>query len=229
MKDTYYFTHDFNTRNDYKIKMLIRKHGMNGYGVFWAIIEELYNNANALQMDFDGIAYDLRVDEKVVESIINDFDLFVIDKDQFGSMSVQRRLDERAEKSAKARDSANKRWGNNADAMPSHNESNAIKEKKEKKKKEDKPVFSFKSSLINLGVSEDVVNDYLKVRKNKKATNTKIAFERLISEIDKCPLNYNDAFKIAVENSWSGFKYEWVKELKKSDNNENMFLKARYG
>lgn len=111
---------------------------MNGYGVFWSIIEDLYNNANALQTDYEGIAYDLRMDEDVIKSIINDFDLFVIDGAEFGSMSVQRRLDERAEKSARARDSANKRWGNDANAMRPQSEGNAIKERKVKEIKESK-------------------------------------------------------------------------------------------
>jgi len=43
-KDTYYFSHDYNCRNDEKIKRLLRKHGMCGYGIFWSIVEDLYNN-----------------------------------------------------------------------------------------------------------------------------------------------------------------------------------------
>ena len=44
MKDTFYFPHDYNSRTDEKIKLLIRKHGIEGYGIFWAIVEDLYNN-----------------------------------------------------------------------------------------------------------------------------------------------------------------------------------------
>ena len=70
-----YFSHDYNTRLDKKIKRLISKHGMQGYGVFWAIIEDLYNNANALQLDYESIAFDLRIDENLVKSIILDLQL----------------------------------------------------------------------------------------------------------------------------------------------------------
>ena len=73
-----YFQHDYNVRSDDKIKSLIRKHGMIGYGVFWSIVEDLYNNANALRLDCDGIAYHLRVEEDLVKSIIHDFELFKI-------------------------------------------------------------------------------------------------------------------------------------------------------
>jgi hypothetical protein len=139
-KESFYFSHDYNTRSDEKIKNLFRKHGIAGYGIFWCIIEDLYNNANALQLDYDGIAFDLRADANVVKSIINDFDLFVIDGNYFGSTSVERRLDERNEKSAKARASAFNRWNRtktNANAMRTQCDGNAIKERKGKGKKED--------------------------------------------------------------------------------------------
>jgi len=142
MKDTsYYFSHDFNSRQDAKIKRLIMKHGMAGYGMFWAIVEDLYNNANALPTDYESIAFDLRTDSETIESIITGFDLFVINQNTFGSMSIQKRLDEREEKSKKAKKAARIRWENNdsnAGAMQTHTDSNAIKEKKEKKEEESK-------------------------------------------------------------------------------------------
>ena len=136
MKETYYFTHDYNARSDSKIKNLIRRHQMLGYGIYWAIIEDLYQNANALPLDYEGIAFDLHTDKKIVESVINDFDLFVKDADSFGSLSVQRRLNERNEKSNKARLSALERWNKNANALQPQSDSNAIKERKEKERKE---------------------------------------------------------------------------------------------
>jgi hypothetical protein len=134
-KDTFYFSHDYNARNDEKIKMLIRKHGMMGYGVFWAIVEDLYNNANALRTDYDGIAYDLRLHSDIVKSVVNDFDLFEINGDYFGSSSLQARLYQRNEKSLSARKSASYRWGKknqDANAMQTLSERNAIKEIKGK-------------------------------------------------------------------------------------------------
>jgi len=80
-----------------------------------------------LRTDYEGIAYDFRIDISIVKSVLNDFDLFVFDGDSFGSLSVQKRLDERDSKSVKARQSAHKRW-TNANAMQSQCEGNAIKE-----------------------------------------------------------------------------------------------------
>jgi hypothetical protein len=130
-KDTFYFSHDYNARNDEKIKRLIRKHGMQGYGVFWSIVEDLYNNANALRTDYEGIAYDLRSDSELVASVVNDFDLFIFNGDYFGSNSVQERLEQRNDKSAKARKSASYRW-DNANALQTQSDSNAKKERKGK-------------------------------------------------------------------------------------------------
>ena len=137
MKETFYFTHDYNARSDEKIKRLIRIHWMQWYWVFWSIVEDLYQNANALRLDYDSIAYDIRVDWELIKSIINDFDLFIIEWDIFWSKSVEKRLLERDEKSSKARESARKRWDKkDANALRTDSDCNAIKEKKRNENKE---------------------------------------------------------------------------------------------
>jgi hypothetical protein len=136
MKDTFYFSHDYNTRADEKIKKLIKKHGMEGYGIFWSIVEDLYNNANVLQIDCESIAYDLRSDIEIVKSIINDFGLFVCRDDMFYSESIKSRLEERMKKAESARSAATKRWKKDANASTidaDASESYAIKKRKESK------------------------------------------------------------------------------------------------
>lgn len=190
-KDTFYFSHDYNARADDKIKRLIRKHGIAGYGIFWTIIEDLYNNANALQTDYEGIAYDLRVDCEMIKSIINDFDLFVIENGSFGSVSIEKRLDERNDKSEKARQSAFKRWNKikpDANVMRTHSEGNAIKERKVYKRKNNKiniyPEFQdFKKYALEKNPSINLKSLELKYEawkennwrdgNNKKITNWK--------------------------------------------------------
>ena len=130
-KETFYFSHDYNSRNDVKIKKLLSKHGLFGYGIFWAIIEELYNNTNVLPLDYDTISFDLRIDKNILISVINDYDLFVFENNTFGSLSVERRLKERDERSQKARQSVLKRWNKlkeDTNVLQSQYESNTIKE-----------------------------------------------------------------------------------------------------
>ena len=80
--------------------------------------------------------------------------------------------------------------------------------------------FNFKNELIGLGVDKNIASDWLKVRKSKKATNSKTAFEGLITEIEKSKLSANECIRIATERSWAGFNHKWIKEnnKKESDN-----------
>jgi len=87
-------------------------------------------------------------------------------------------------------------------------------------KKETK--FNFKKNLIEYGFSENLVNDWLIVRKNKKASNTETAFNSFIAEImsSKDPtVDLNYILKICCEKSWSGFKWKWIDNLEKQNNN----------
>ena len=71
--------------------------------------------------------------------------------------------------------------------------------------------FSFKQSLLDLEIEEEIVSDWLKVRAKKKAANTKTAFTALIKQFELSGLSENDCIKQSVENSWSGFKADWLK------------------
>mgnify|MGYP000509989054 CR=1 FL=1 len=93
MKDAYYFSHDANAQNDPNIVKLLFKHGWSGYGLYWAIIEKLRNEPEyIMDTDYDMIAYALRTNSDLIESIIGDFNLFVIEKECFYSPSLKRRM-----------------------------------------------------------------------------------------------------------------------------------------
>lgn len=216
MKQTYYFSHDYNTRQDEKVKKLLRKHGYLGYGLFWAIVEDLYNNANALQTDYDGIAYELRVDCDIIKSVLHDFDLFNFDGDTFSSKSVQNRLDKRNNKSISARESAQKRW-NNANALQIKCERNAIKERKGKEKKINK---------INS------IDDFILFRKNEFDKYPDDFKSRLANEFNvTTPLVYstnqiNDQYKDFTEIIYKSINdNEWINQL--SRNNEMSKIKIK--
>ena len=172
-KETFYFSHDYNARSDERIRRLLWKHGMVGYGLFWAIVEDLYQNDNRLMLDIDRLAHEYRSDKSILESVINDFDLFVFDRidpkidlqidridDEidhfrsknneidyenqsvfFGSLSVQKRIEERNSKSIKARESVGYRWDNTdryeriTNVLRTNSIRNTIKESKVKDNK----------------------------------------------------------------------------------------------
>lgn len=70
--------------------------------------------------------------------------------------------------------------------------------------------FDFKKSLLEIGVTPQVAEDWLKVRKAKKAANTETAFKRIQHEIQLSGLSADKCITIAVERSWQGFKAEWI-------------------
>jgi len=160
MKETFYFQHDYGARNDPKMQKVLMRLGLSGIGLFWSLIEMLYeNNGNLPLSECESIAFALRTDENALRSMINDFDLFKISDGKFYSESVLTRLNIRDEKSKKARESANYRWKpreKDANGLRTDCDGNAIKEKKEKEKKEKerkgkeiiKLVFPFESKIF---------------------------------------------------------------------------------
>jgi hypothetical protein len=82
-----------------------------------------------------------------------------------------------------------------------------------------KDKFSFRSALLLYGFNENLVDEWLQVRKAKKAVNTETAFKGFITEIRKSNLPINKILEICVTSSWSGFKNEYL--TNKNLNNGN--------
>jgi len=64
-----------------------------------------------------------------------------------------------------------------------------------------------------------LVEDWLKVRKAKKAPVTETAIAGFLHEVEKSGLSLEDALKKCCEQSWAGFKASWLhkQETKKLD------------
>jgi len=124
MKKTY-FNHDSNARHDYRVMKMRAKLGMESYGVFWALLEMLFTEENKICIDdYDTLAFGLQCDSKILKQVIEDFDLFVIEDGCFYSKRLNKHIDTINSKSAKAKESASKRW-DNAKAKRTQSDSNA--------------------------------------------------------------------------------------------------------
>jgi len=171
MKNTFFFSHDFGARNDPKLQNLLMEHGCEGIGVYWCMIEQMYEQGGQLPLSScKSIAYTLHVSCELVSSVINDFLLFDNDGETFWSESVKLRLNKRVEISEKRREAGKKGWQKtfnneqmssnhtaNVRQMPSNDEANAeqakskcpaIKEK-ESKEKESKEKESKENNNID--------------------------------------------------------------------------------
>ena len=123
----------------------------------------------------------------------------------------------------------------NATASNSQNESSAIredeiKEEKGEKKKEEPIVekFDYKKTLLELVDDEVLVNDYISLRKLKKAPTTETAFKLLKKECDKNNFSLKSALEISIQQNWQGFKVEWIKNIEKKEKSSAQKEKEPY-
>ena len=151
-KETYYFSHDSNALTDTKILNMRADYGLEGYGLYWAIIEMMRNeedyklalNKNTYRAikTLTNTTIDI---EKFIKDCLDDYELFKQEDENFYSNSLLRRMQEKDKKSAIAREKAEKRWNSNATAKQQQCSSNANKEKeskeKENKEKESKDII----------------------------------------------------------------------------------------
>lgn len=116
MKDTYYFQHDYNARNDPKLQDVLIDLGVEGIGAYWCIIEQLYEQGGILPMrSCKSIAFALHMDCKVIEQLIQNYDLFQNDGKNMWSESVLTRLNRRNVIAEKRKLAALARWKQNLD------------------------------------------------------------------------------------------------------------------
>jgi hypothetical protein len=136
-KDTFYFQHDYNARSDKEMMKVRMKMGMRGIGLFWCIVEMLYEeNGYLSRSEYERISFELQSNYDDVKMVIEEFNLFKIDENKFWSNSVLDRLNKRKLKSEKAKESISYRW-NNTNVKRPKNDANTIKERKGKKNNKD--------------------------------------------------------------------------------------------
>lgn len=100
MKDARYFTHDDDARNDSKMRALIRKYGMAGYGRFWVIIEtmratkgcKINQKKYVLESFAEQMQCTIEEVKKFIKDCIEEFELFVQEEDLIYSESLLARM-----------------------------------------------------------------------------------------------------------------------------------------
>lgn len=189
-----YFQHDFNARNDRKLVKLAMRHGMEGVGVYWCIVEMMYEESGTImRSECERIAFELRVQCDLVESVLHDFDLFICDENAFVSASVNRRIQAQINVANGAKKAAQTRWEkfrnqqvseSDANAMRTHINRNANKEKKRKEKESKLLVSDGESPSTQIEKIEDLKVDF---------------FEKVSQYRDK----YSETMLMNFSNYWS--------------------------
>lgn len=104
-KDSYYFPHDYNARNDRKIVALVKDYKGAGYGIFWATCEMMHEEGGSLEFDSLTIAAisgdineSVELIKEVLEKCISKYKLFTRQDISLCSGRVTRNLEDRHEK-----------------------------------------------------------------------------------------------------------------------------------
>ena len=72
------------------------------------------------------------------------------------------------------------------------------------------PPFNFKQAMLSEGFTPELVDEWLKIRKAKKAVNTERAFKTFIEQVRKTNQDINTVLSIIVQKQWRGFEADWL-------------------
>ena len=159
-KDAFYFPHFANARHDRKLKRVQKELGLEGYAIYFQLLEVLREQLDFKYpfTDIDLLADEMGTSEPKVKAVICNYELFNLDEiDNFFSIKQIYYLQPYIEKTQRARNAALKRWDNvndDANAMQMHSKCNAdAMQVKESKVKESK-VKENKLLLMNIPFEE---------------------------------------------------------------------------
>ena len=72
------------------------------------------------------------------------------------------------------------------------------------------PPFNFKKAMLAEGFAPELVDEWLKIRKAKKAINSEIAFKTFIEQVRKTGQDKNAILEKVVQKQWRGFEASWL-------------------
>ena len=72
------------------------------------------------------------------------------------------------------------------------------------------PPFNFRKAMLSEGFAPELVDEWLKIRKAKKAVNTERAFNNFINQVRLTRQDINAVLNIVVQKQWKGFEADWL-------------------
>ncbi|WP_312900225.1 hypothetical protein [Chryseobacterium taichungense] len=80
----------------------------------------------------------------------------------------------------------------------------------------------FKKVLLNLGADEKDIDDWINIRRQKRAVFTENAIKLVQDECEKYGLEFKQAVKYSAKYGWQGFEYEWYLNKKEKENGKSI-------
>ena len=178
------------------------------------MLDWCYLHEKPLPEDVDEIARQIRMrsHSDCIAIVLREY--FVRTDEGYINDRVQHELSRAAEKSSKARLSAEVRWSTkktkNANALPTQSERNAIPIHQDT----NTPIHKDKATVVAPpdGVSQSVWSDFVKQRKAKKAPVSETVIAKIRNQAEKAGWSLEDALAEICARGWTGFNADWVKE-----------------
>jgi len=93
-KNTYFFSHDYNAHDDVKILFMRQQLGMEGYGIYWYLVESLADAGGRLPFKIVPVlAMQMQTTEVKVQAVIKEFELFEFDDTGFFSIRLLKSIE----------------------------------------------------------------------------------------------------------------------------------------
>lgn len=91
---SFYFSHDYNASDDVKMLFMRQDLGFEGIGIYWYLIEKLAQSNGKLPIKIIPIlSQQMGVKIESIHNLINNYELFVINEDQFYSQRLLKTLE----------------------------------------------------------------------------------------------------------------------------------------
>ena len=83
------------------------------------------------------------------------------------------------------------------------------------------PPFNFRKAMLNEGFAPELVDEWLKIRKAKKAINSELALKTFIEQVRKTNQDINAILSIIVQKQWKGFEADWLHSTQSTQTTAN--------
>ena len=80
------------------------------------------------------------------------------------------------------------------------------------------PPFNFRQAMLSAGFAADLTEDWLRIRKTKKAVNSERAFKIFLEQVQRTGQDKNTILALVVQKQWKGFEASWVHSAQQSHN-----------
>lgn len=215
-----WFKHDSTANQDAKLKKLKIRYGMEGYGLYWYLVELIVSDIDegnltfSLEHDSELISHDTGINQHQVEEMMRymvELNLFEVNSGLITCMKLLKRLDLSMTSNAKMRGLISKAKANNHDAVMTQSCVSHDSVMQEEKRREEKRIEKSKYPDFVISDNEKKLFDYRK--EIKKPVKTKAGLTGLKNSIiqtaEAWSVDIDTVMDYMMQEEWQSIKPDY--------------------